>query len=98
MSSIEKLKDSIKKKMTLMDYETITPQNIIAPIPQEVKTPKQEKVKMTVYLSEDHWKMFNELCLEEMRQSGKPEKSQVICEAIALLYRTRQDLNLRPAD
>jgi len=88
MSSIEQTKDSIKKKMQLMDYEAI-PQNNNTPIQQDVKTTKQEKVKVTVYLSEEHWKMFNELCLQEMKRSGKPEKSQLICEAIEHLYKLR---------
>jgi len=88
MSGIEQTKDSIKKKMQLMDYEGI-PQNNNTPIPQDVKTPKQEKVKVTVYLSEEHWQMFNELCLQEMKRSGKPEKSQLICEAIEHLYKLR---------
>lgn len=88
MSSIEQTKDSIKKKMQLMDYESI-PQNNNTPIQQDVKTLKQEKVKVTIYLSQEHWQMFNELCLQEMKQSGKPEKSQLICEAIEHLYKLR---------
>jgi hypothetical protein len=88
MSSIEQAKESIKKKMKLMDYEAI-PQNVDTSKPQEVNTPKQEKVKVTMYLSEEHWKMFNELCLEEMKRSGKPEKSKILCDAIEHLYKLR---------
>ena len=81
--SIDKTKEDIKKKLTLSDYPTNTPTH------QEVKTPKQEKVKITAYLTEEHWEMFNKLCLEEMKRSGKPEKSQILCDAIDLLYKSR---------
>lgn len=90
MSSIDQTKDSIKKKMSLMDYEAI-PQSNNTALPQEVKTTKQEKVKVTVYLTEEHWIMFNELCLQEMKLSGKPEKSQIICDAIEKLYKERNN-------
>lgn len=89
MSSLESTTDSIKKKMKLMDYETTLPQNSKTATQQTVDTPKQQKVKVTVYLTEEHWKMFNEICLEEMKRSGKPEKSQVICKAIECLYKNR---------
>jgi hypothetical protein len=89
MSSIDQAKESIKKKMSLMDYEGI-PQSDNTATQQEVKTLKQEKVKVTVYLTEEHWKMFNNLCLQEMKRSGKPEKSQIICDAIEALYKARQ--------
>jgi hypothetical protein len=88
MSSLEQAKESIKKKMQLMDYEAI-PQGVNTPTPQEVKTPRQEKVKVTVYLTEEHWEMFNTLCLEEMKRSGKPEKSKILCDAIEHLYKLR---------
>lgn len=86
MSGLDSTKENIKKKMMLMDYPTDIPQNSNTATQQEVKEPKQQKVKVTVYLTEEHWQMFNELCLEEMKRSGKPEKSQVICDAIESLY------------
>lgn len=94
MSALNKTTDAIKKKMGLMDYQTDAQQSVNTAIQQDVKTVepqevialKQQKVKVTVYLTEEHWKMFNELCLEEMRLNGKPEKSQIICDAIECLY------------
>lgn len=90
MSILEKTAANIKKKLQLTDYQTDTPQNTNTAIPQEVNTPKPQKVKMTVYLTEEHWKMFNELCLEEMKRSGKPEKTQIICNAIESLYKSKR--------
>jgi len=90
MSSIDQTKDSIKKKMKLMDYETEIPQAVNTVKQQDVKTPKQDKIKVTIYLPENIWKMFNELCLEEMKLSGKPEKSQIVSQAIENLYKERE--------
>lgn len=102
MSGLDKTTDAIKKKMGLMDYPTdihqgVNPtipydvnttiqQNVKTAEPHEVKEPKQQKVKVTVYLTEEHWRMYNELCLDEMKLNGKPEKSQIICNAIECLY------------
>ena len=80
MSALDKTMDEIKKKMTMSDYMTAINEHIALPA-------KQQKVKVTVYLTEDHWKMFNELCMVGMKASGKPEKSQVICEAIQCYYK-----------
>lgn len=88
MSGIEHTKDSIKRKMKLMDYEDIQ-QKVNTSTQHEVTPTKQKKVKMTVYVDIEHWQMFNDLCLEEMKRSGKPEKSQLICDAIELLYKSR---------
>lgn len=90
MSSIDQTKDSIKKKMKLMDYETEIPQAVNTVKQQDVKTPRQDKIKVTIYLPENIWKMFNELCLEEMKLSGKPEKSQIVSQAIENLYKERE--------
>ena len=57
---------------------------------QNVKISKQDKIKVTIYLPENIWKMFNELCLEEMKLSGKPEKSQIVSQAIENLYKERE--------
>jgi len=90
MSSIDQTKDSIKKKMKLMDYETEIPQAVNTVKQQDVKTPRQDKIKVTIYLPENIWKMFNELCLEEMKLSGKPEKSQIVSQAIENLYKEKE--------
>jgi len=90
-SLIDQMAAEITKKMTLFDYQTDvqtpTLHGVNTPIPQEVK---QSKVKLTVYLTEAHWKMFNELCLKEMQIHGKPEKSQIMCDAIEMLYHHRK--------
>ena len=95
MQGLDKTTDTIKKKMSLMDYQVEAQQEVNTAIQQDVKTlepqevilHKQQKVKVTVYLTEEHWRMFNELCLEEMKLNGKPEKSQIICNAIECLYK-----------
>lgn len=97
MSGVDRAKDDIKKKMNLMDYDTVTPQysntatliEVIEATQQEVKPLKQQKLKVTVYLTEEHFAMFNELCLDQMKKAGKPEKSQVICDAIEKLHKER---------
>jgi len=97
MSGLDETKDNIKKKLQLMDYPTDVPQNTNTPKPQEVKTPihqdviesKPQKFRQTVYMNEKQWDMFNELCLQQMRLTGKPEKSEIVCEAIERLYRDK---------
>ena len=88
MSNLDHTAENIKKKLMLSDYQTDIPQHVNTPIPQEVPqySNTSKKVKVTVYLTPEHWKMFNELCLKEMNLSGKPEKSQIICQAIECLY------------
>lgn len=85
MPSIEQTANDIKKKMQLMDYEAI-PQSSNTVTRKEVNTPKEEKIKVSVYLTKVHMKMFNEMCLEEMKRTGKPEKSRIICDAIEMFY------------
>ncbi len=97
MSGLDETKDNIKKKLQLMDYPTDVPQNTNTPKRQEVETPtpqdviefKPQKYRQTVYMTEEHWHMFNELCLSQMRLTGRPDKSQIVCDAIANLYRDR---------
>lgn len=86
MSNITQIKESIKKKMLLKHYEEI-PQNTDTSSHQEAKTPSSVKVKQTIYLDQEQWLMFNELCLDEMKRSGKPEKSKILGNAIENLYK-----------
>lgn len=77
-SGIDKASKAIRKKLTLQDYKTETQQN--------VKTAKRKKVKVTVYLHSVAAMKFNRICANQILTSGKPDKSQLICEAIDLLY------------
>ncbi len=85
MSKVGKLAQGIRKKMGLSDYVIELPQTSNTPIPPR-------KTKMSIYLTSEHVRMFNEMCMQEMRLHGKPMKSELICQAIELLYRSRLSL------
>jgi hypothetical protein len=53
---------------------------------QSVKEPKQQKVKVTAYLPIELAMRYNELCAERLAKDGHANKSNVICDAIELLY------------
>lgn len=53
---------------------------------QSVKEPKQQKVKVTAYLPMETAMRYNELCAERLTKDGHANKSNVICDAIELLY------------
>lgn len=78
MAGIDKVGESISKKLTLQDYKT--------EIPQEVNTAKQKKVKLTIYLTEDAMRKLNEICSKNVLQNGKQDKSALMSKAVDLLY------------
>jgi len=82
MSGIDKVGISISKKLTLQDYNT--------EIPQEVKVVKQQKVKITVYLSQESLKKLNEMCSKNVLENGKTDKSTLVSEAVDLLYESKK--------
>lgn len=83
MSGIDKVEKSIRRKLTLQDYK--------AEIPQEVKTAKHQKVKITVYLTQESIRKLNELCSKNVLENGKPDKSTLISDAVDLLYNHKEN-------
>lgn len=84
MTAFEKLEKSIKKKITLQDYNTVIPQNV-----NEVKKEKQQKVKkfkLTIYLTEEEMNMLNEICCINIKKKWKQDKSAIFSEALRLLF------------
>jgi hypothetical protein len=61
----------------------------VASVQQYSKPAKQGKVsygkKVTLYLTEDHFKIFNDIYAQRMLDGRKTDKSTLICEAIGLL-------------
>jgi hypothetical protein len=86
MSGIDKVGKSIVKKLTLQDYKTEIQQNVNTEIPQDVNTEKDKKVKLTIYLTKEDAKKFNEICSKNLIKNGKMDKSALIAKAVNLLY------------
>lgn len=77
MSRVEERGQEIRKKLSL--------QEVIPSIQQESKL-SGDKKKITVYLSQEAFKKFNEMCSRSILECGKADKSILICEAIELLH------------
>lgn len=90
MQRLQELSDQLKeKKLALSEaYFVNGPGNLDTsnPIVQKAKEPKIQKVKVQVYLPMEIAMLYNELCAERLAKDGHANKSNVICDAIELLY------------
>lgn len=97
MKGIEKARNEIQKKLKLQDYKSnpqqidnaALPQNGKTSSNQDVKSTKSKKTKLTVYLSEEAFFMFKKMCSERMFNTGKCDRSELICAAIKNLYNSK---------
>lgn len=87
MSGLKDVEDRLTtRKLSLQDYKTA--------LPQEVITVKPKKVKLTIYLSEEIMTKLNEICAKNVLQNGKLDKSSLMEQAVELLYeKIRRDSN-----
>lgn len=91
MSGLDRVAQSIqRKKLTLDDYKPEIQQEVLAAKQLEVLREKQNKVKVTIYLSEESSRKLNEICSENILKNGKMDKSVLIERAIELLYEERR--------
>lgn len=52
-----------------------------------VNTKKPKKLKLSLYVTAKHVEMFNEMSSKRLKETGKQDKGQIICEAIEMLYK-----------
>lgn len=52
----------------------------------DVKYKNKQRIKVTIYLTEEAEVAFTELYIHRLRKDRKTDKSQVACEAIQALY------------
>lgn len=91
MSGLDKVGQSIGKKLTLQDYKTEIQQEVIEVKQNNVLKEKQKKVKVTVYLKEESSYKLNEICSGNLLKKGRMDKSVLIERAIDLLYEERKN-------
>lgn len=78
--------------MTLGDYKPDLRQHVNTPITNpepienknetETKTEKPNKIKLTIYLNEVDWELYNEICTHNQKLTGVPDKSGIISNSI----------------
>jgi hypothetical protein len=97
-SGIDHMKEKIKKKLTLDDMDhshTSVHTAIHTDLHQKRELPNTSSLnpngklqynrKVTLYLTEDMYKAFNDIYAKRILDNNKTDKSVLICEAIELL-------------
>lgn len=82
MSKIAKAADEILDKMSFSDYQK--PKKIQATSGKSRRNCK--KNKLTLYLTEEEEKLFNEIYIKRLQDNRKTDRSTLFAEAVALLY------------
>ena len=82
MSKIAKAADEILDKMSFSDYKK--PKKLVEKTQQNRRNSK--KTKLTLYLTEEEEKLFNEIYIKRLQENNKTDRSTLFAEAVALLH------------
>ncbi|MCH9631548.1 MAG: hypothetical protein S4CHLAM37_15710 [Chlamydiia bacterium] len=83
MSKIAKAADEILDKMSFSDYKKPSP----APSKKSASRRSSKKNKLTLYLTEEEEKLFNEIYIKRLQENRKTDRSTIFAEAVKLLYK-----------
>lgn len=88
MNGVKDTADSIRKKLTIDDYELNKSSAVIPDVLPEKKKeePENKIVKTTIYFSEEASQMLTKLVYQKKLANEKGDKSSVVCDAIQLLF------------
>lgn len=82
-NGVSKTAESIRKKLTIDDYEIKTGLEKVQTAAQKQKSPK---AKLSVYISEEMEKKFTKVVYKRKIERGKGDRSSVAAEALELLF------------
>ncbi|PCI93004.1 hypothetical protein COB11_06100 [Candidatus Aerophobetes bacterium] len=83
MSKIAKAADEILDKMSFSDYKKPS----LASFSKSASRRSSKKNKLTLYLTEEEEKLFNEIYIKRLQENRKTDRSTLFAEAVKLLYR-----------
>ena len=81
MSKIAKAADEILEKMSFEDYKKPKKNVEISSGRRNIK-----KNKLTLYLTEEEERLFNEIYIKRLKENKKTDRSALFAEAVGLLY------------
>lgn len=83
MSKIAKAAEEILEKISFRDYRKPS-----EPLKKEASISRRnvKKNKLTLYLTEEEQKLFDEIYIERLKQKRKTDRSMLFAEAIKLLH------------
>lgn len=84
MSQISETEKILKEKMSFKDYEKPKLKSLETPAAPTRR--QQKKVKLTLYLTEEEEKLFNQIYIKRMQEGKKTDRSTIFSEAVKKLY------------
>lgn len=84
MNQITKAEELLKEKMSFSDYAK--PKTKEQPKDKSLRR-NQKKLKLTLYLTEEEHRLFDEIYIKRLKEGKKTDRSTLFSEAVKLLHK-----------